>query len=142
MADHCTEVEVFEPHNQRMNRRHVVAATATTALAGCTGLFESDEHSRLELTVRNDREEPITVEINVVDSEGTTYEERSEQIDSGVVQAVTVRVGTTGRHEVTVTGDGFGGQLAWNAETCAVYEGTVSVNDQQVSVAGECLTQR
>lgn len=125
-----------------MNRRYFLAAAVTTSLAGCTGLFDDDENSRLDLTVQNDRTEPITVQIAVVDAQGTTYEDDSDQIDSGVARAFEVIAGTEGRHEVTVSGDDFRGQLAWNAETCQLFDGQVRVTDDLVEVAGECVNQR
>jgi len=125
-----------------MNRRHFVAVAATASLAGCTGLFEGDEGSNLDLTVQNERAEPVSVQVVVVDSEGTTYEDESDQIDSGVARAFEVRVGTAGRHEVTVSGDDWAGQLAWNATTCRLFDGQIRVTDELVEVAGECVDQR
>lgn len=121
-----------------MYRRHFVALAATSSLAGCTGLLDSDESGRLDLTVHNEGGAPITVRVAVVDEEGTTYEDESDRIDSGVARAFEVAVGTEGRHEVTVSGDDFEGQLAWNADTCTRYEGTVRVTDDRLEVAGEC----
>lgn len=125
-----------------MDRRHFLAGAATASLAGCTGIFDSDENGSLDLTVQNERSEPVTVQVEVVDDEGTTYEDESDQIDSGVARAFEVTVGTTGRHEVTVSGDGWRGQLAWNADTCAIFDGAVRVTDGGVEVAGECVQQR
>lgn len=125
-----------------MNRRHFVGIAATVSLAGCTGLFDSDQSSRLDLTVQNERADPVTVQVVVVDDDGTTYEDESDQIDSGVARAFEVAVGTAGRHEVTVSGDDFQGQLAWNADTCALFDGTIRVTDESVEVAGECIDQR
>lgn len=62
-------------------------------------------NSQLDLTVQNERNEPVTAQVTVVDDEGMTYEDESEQIDSGVARAFEVIVGTAGRHEVTVSGD-------------------------------------
>jgi hypothetical protein len=125
-----------------MNRRHFVAAAATASLTGCTGLFDNGENSRLDLTVQNDRPNPITVRVEVVDTEGTTYEDETYRIDSGVARAFEVGVGTEGRHEVTISGDDFQGQLAWSAETCQLFTGTVRVTGERVEVAGECVNQR
>lgn len=125
-----------------MNRRHFVAVATAASLAGCTGVIDTEEHSRLDLTVQNDRADPVTVRVTVVDDEGTTYEDESEQIDSGVARAFDVTVGTTGRHELTVAGDDFRGQLAWNADTCARFDGHVRVTAERVAVAGECTQQR
>ena len=130
------------PPKNGMNRRHFVAVAATVSLAGCTGLFDSEENSSLDLTVQNERTEPVTVQIVVVDGEGTTYEDESDQIDSGVASAFEVPVGTDGRHEVTVSGEDWQGQLAWNADTCLLFQGTVRVTDESVEVAGECIQQR
>lgn len=128
--------------NDGMNRRHFVGVAATASLAGCTGLFDSEENSRLDLTVQNERAGPVTVQVVVVDDEGTTYEDESYQIDSGVARAFEVPVGTDGRHEVTVSGEDWQGQLAWNADTCVRFDGTVSVTGERVEVAGECVQQR
>lgn len=125
-----------------MNRRHFVAIAATASLAGCTGLFESEENSRLDLTVQNERAEQVTVHVVVVDDEGKTYEEESDQIDSGVARAFEVPVGTDGRYEVTVSGEDWTGQLAWNATTCRLFDGRVTVTEDLVEVAGECVDQR
>lgn len=125
-----------------MNRRHFLGAAAAGSLAGCTGLFGDEENSRLDLTVQNDRADRITVQITVVDTEGTTYEDGSDQIGSGTSRAFEVIVGHEGRHEVTVSGDDFRGQLAWNAGVCRLFDGTIRVTDGAVEVAGECVDQR
>lgn len=125
-----------------MDRRHFVAVAATASLAGCTGLFGNEQHSSLGLTVQNERAGSVTARIVVVDDEGTTYEDESDQIDSGVARTFEVPVGTTGRHEVTVTGDDWQGRLAWNADTCVLFDGQVSVTADSVEVAGECVQQR
>jgi len=125
-----------------MDRRHFLAAVGMTSLAGCTGVFNGEERSRLDLTVQNDRADPITVQVDVVDVEGTTHEDESDQVDSGVARAFEVIGGTEGRHEVTVSGDDFRGQLAWNATTCRLFDGQVRVTDDLVEVAGECVEQR
>jgi hypothetical protein len=125
-----------------MNRRQFVATVGTVSLAGCLTSSGSDENSRLDLTVQNDRPGPVTVDVTVVDEDGTTYEEASDQIDSGVARAFEVTGGSAGRHEVTVAGDDWQGQLAWNAATCVRFEGTVRVTEESVEVAGECITQR
>lgn len=135
-------IQVSCPRARIVNRRHVVAVGATVSLAGCTGLFEREESSRLSLTVQNERAEPVTVQIDVVDAEGTTYEDESDQIDSGVARAFEVNVGTNGRHEATVSGDDWQGQLAWNADTCALFDGTVRVTGESVEVVSECVQQR
>lgn len=125
-----------------MERRFFLAAAGVVSLAGCAGLSGSDEKSRLDLTVQNERAGPVTVQVAVVDDQGTTYENESDQIDSGVARAFQVSVGVTGRHEVTVSGDDFEGKLAWNAETCALFDGRVRVTDELVEVASECAQPR
>jgi hypothetical protein len=125
-----------------MNRRQFVAVATTASLAGCMGSSDSEESSSLALTVQNERADPVTVTVVVVDDEGTTYEEASDQVDSGVASAFEVPVGTGGRHEVTVSGEDWQGKLAWNADSCALFDGTVRVTDQSVEVAGECVQQR
>ena len=133
---------MVRPHSDGMNRRHFVAVATTASLAGCTGLFDSEENSSLDLTVQNERADPVTVQVVVVDDEGTTYEDESYQIDSGVARAFQVPVGTDGRHEVTVSGEDWQGQLAWNADTCVLFDGRVRVTDESVEVASECVQQR
>lgn len=125
-----------------MDRRQFVAAVATFSLAGCLGSSGNDENSHLDLTVQNDRSGPVTVAVSVVEDGGPTYEDVSDQIDSGVARAFDVSVGAEGRHVVTVSGSDWHGQLAWNATSCAVFEGTVRVTEDSVEVAGECVTQR
>lgn len=125
-----------------MDRRHFVAVAATASLAGCTGVFGSETESQLALTVQNERAGPVTVRVEVVGDEGTTYEDASAQIDGGVARSFEVVVGTGGRHEVTVSGDDWRGQLAWNAGTCALFDGTVRVTSESIEVAGECTDLR
>ncbi|ELZ34538.1 hypothetical protein C474_02496 [Halogeometricum pallidum JCM 14848] len=125
-----------------MNRRHFIALAATGSLAGCTGRFGNEENSRLDLTVRNDRTDPVTVQVVVVGADGTTYTEESDTLEPGVSRAFEAVVGREGRREVTVSGDDFSGQLAWDAGTCRLFDGTVRVTDEAVEVAGECVDQR
>jgi hypothetical protein len=125
-----------------MHRRHFVAVVATGSLAGCTGLFDNEESSRLDLTVQNERADPVTVQVTVVDNEGTSYGDESDQIDSGVARAFEIPVGTSGRHEMTVSCENWQGKLACYADTCALFDGTVRVTDESVEVAGECVQQR
>lgn len=125
-----------------MNRRRVLGVVATASLAGCSGLSSGAEKGRLDLTVGNERADAVTVEVTVVDDGGTTYEDTSDRIDSGVARAFEVTVGTAGRHEVTVAGADWQGQLAWNADTCARFDGTVRVTADSVEVAGECVDPR
>lgn len=125
-----------------MNRRHFVAILSAGSLAGCTGLFDNGANGQLDLTVQNERSEPVTVRVVVVDSEGTTYEDESDRVEGGVARAFEVPVGRDGRHEVTVSGDDWRGQLAWNAGTCTLFDGTVSVTDESVEVASECVRRR
>ena len=97
-----------------MHRRELLTATVATAVgaAGCLGLGGTDP-GRLDLTVRNDGDDPVDVD-----------------------------VGETGRHEVVVTGADWQGRLAWDAGVCALYDGTVAVDGESVEVAGECVDPR
>ncbi|WP_424015295.1 hypothetical protein ACOZ35_04710 [Halorubrum xinjiangense] len=127
-----------------MERRRLLAASTgalAAAAAGCLGLGESDP-GRLDLTVRNDGDDPVDVDVTVAGDDGTTYEEESDRVDAGVARAFEVTVGASGRHEVTVTGADWEGRLAWDAETCAVYDGQVAVDGETVEVAGECVDPR
>lgn len=137
-----TDVQVRRGRYYRMDRRHFVAAAGALSLAGCTGLFSERENSRLDLAVRNERPDPVTVQVDVVADDGTTYEDASDQVDSGVARAFEVVVGTAGRHTVTVTGEDFRGELAWNADTCRLFDGTVRVTDGALEVIGECVDPR
>lgn len=125
-----------------MNRRQFFTIAGTMSLAGCLGSSGDDENSQLDLTVQNERSGPMTVDVTVVDEDGTSYEEVSDRIDSGVARAFEVTGGTEGRHEVTVSGDDWQAQLAWNATTCALFEGTIRVTEGSVEVASECVNQR
>jgi hypothetical protein len=126
-----------------MHRRELLTATAAlaTATAGCLGLGENDP-GRLDLTVRNDGDEAVDVDVVVRGDDGTLYEEETDRIDPGVARAFEAVVGETGRREVVVTGADWEGQLAWDAEVCALYDGTVAVDGETVSVAGECVDPR
>jgi hypothetical protein len=124
-------------------RRQFLAAAATVPLAGCASLTGGDdEPSRLDLTVQNERPEPVTVDVSVVGDDGTTYESTSDQVDSGVARAFEVPVGTSGRHEATVSGDDWEGRVAWQAGTCSLFDGRVLVTPEAVEVASECVQQR
>lgn len=108
--------------------------------AGCLGVgSDGDSQSRLDLTVQNDRPNPVVFQLTVTDADGTTLVNESERLGGSVGQSFDFTVGTTGRHEVTVAGADWTGQLAWNADTCARYDATVRVTDDSVEVAGECL---
>ncbi|WP_200531472.1 hypothetical protein [Halorubrum sp. LN27] len=126
-----------------MRRRELLTGTAAlaTAAAGCLG-FGKNDSGRLDLTVRNDGDEPVDVEVVVEGDDGTTYVEESDRVDAGVARAFEVTVGATGRHEVVVTGADWEGRLAWDAGVCALYDGTVAVEAETVSVAGECVDPR
>lgn len=129
-----------------MDRRELLTAAAATvtagAISGCLGLGEA-EPGRLDLTVRNDGDAPVDVEVVVRGDDETIYTERSERVDVGVARAFEATVGGTGRHEVTVTGDDWEGRLAWDASVCGLFEGTVAVDaDRTVAVAGECVDPR
>lgn len=73
---------------------------------------------------------------------GTTYAEESDRIDGGVARSFAVAVGTSGRHVVTVSGDDFRGELAWDTGVCRRFDGTVAVADGSVEVVGGCVEQR
>ena len=126
-----------------VNRRHLLAATAAsaTAAAGCLGAGDPDP-GHLDLTVRNDGDAPVEVEMVVRGDDGTTYASASDRIDPGVGRALQTTVGERGRHEVVVTGADWEGRLAWDAGVCAVYDGTVAIGDGTVEVAGECVDAR
>lgn len=125
-----------------MDRRQFLGVAATASLAGCTGLLGDDPDGRLDLTVQNDRGNPVSVQVTVADDEGTTYADETDQVDPGVARAFEVTVGSAGRHEVTVDGADWRGQLAWDAGTCALFDGTVRVTGEAVEVAGECVDPR
>ncbi|GAB7008486.1 hypothetical protein [Halorubrum trueperi] len=128
-----------------MKRRGVLAAASATAsvgtVAGCLGLDDGDP-GRIDLTVRNDGDEPIDADVVVRGDDGTTYAEETDQIEPGVARSVEATVGATGRHEVVVTGDDWEGRLAWDAAVCGLFDGTVTVDAGNVSVAGECVDPR
>jgi hypothetical protein len=124
-----------------VHRRRFLALAATVPLTGCGGLGEA-EPSQLALTVQNQREQPITAQVTVLDSEGTTYEDETDQIDSNVARTFEVTVGPSGRHEGTVSGADWRGQLAWNADVCERFSGTVRVTSDAIEVASECDTPR
>jgi hypothetical protein len=111
--------------------------------AGCLGGgSDGDAQSRLELTVQNDGTAPVSLQLTVTEADGTVLVDESERLDSGVGRAFDFTVGTTGRHEVTVAGEDWTGQLAWNADACARYDATVRVTADGVDVAGECLERQ
>lgn len=125
-----------------MYRRRLLALGAAATVAGCSGSIGGEQRRRLDLTVQNDRDDAITVRIEAVDAEGFNFEFEEARIDGGVVETFDIFVGSTGRYETTVTGDDFRGQLAWNAGTCALFDGAVRVTDERVNVSGECVQQR
>lgn len=122
-----------------MYRRRFLVVGATASVAGCSGSFGGERNGRLDLTVQNDRADAITVQVEVVDAEGLNYEFEEAQIGSGVAETFEVVVGTDDRHEVTVSGEDFRGQLAWNVDTCLHFRGTVGVTSEGVEVASECI---
>ena len=127
-----------------MDRRRLLVAGAgalAVAAAGCLGTGDP-EPSRLDLTVRNDGDDPVDVEVVVAGDDGTTHAEESDRVDAGVARAFEVVAGATGRHEAAVTGADWEGRLAWDAGTCALYDGTVAVDGETVAVAGECVDPR
>jgi hypothetical protein len=125
-----------------MRRRRYVALGLAASVAGCTGSFDSETNSRLDLTVQNERADAITVRVTVVDDEGSTHASEDARIESGVARAFEVAAGRNGRHEATVAGDDWRGQLAWNADTCLRFDGTVRVTAESVEVASECTELR
>jgi hypothetical protein len=85
-----------------MERRGLLAAgtgALAVATAGCLALGDPDP-SRLDLTVRNDGDGPVDVEVVVSGEDGTTYAEESDRVDAGVARAFESTVGARGRHEV------------------------------------------
>ena len=127
-----------------MERRSLLAASAgalAASAAGCLGTGDSDP-SRLDLTVRNDGDDPVDVEVVVAGDDGTTYAEESDRVDAGVARAFEVVAGAAGRHEAAVTGPDWEGRIAWDAGTCALYDGLVAVDGETVEVAGECVDPR
>ena len=123
-----------------MERRSLLAASASAlagAAAGCLGTGDA-EPSRLDLTVRNDGDEPVEANVVVSGGDGTTYAEESVRVDPGVARAFEATVGATGRHEVTVAGGDWEGRLAWDADVCRRYDATVAVDAETVAVAGGC----
>ena len=127
-----------------MERRRLLAATAgavAVPAAGCLGAGDAGP-SRLDLTVRNDGSTPVDVAVVVSGDDGTTYLEESDRVGAGVARAFEASVGETGRREVAVTGPDWEGRLAWDAGTCALYDGLVAVDAETVEVAGECADSR
>lgn len=111
--------------------------------AGCLGLGgNSDTQSRLDLSVQNDGSQPLSFQVVVTEPDGTILVNDSQQLDGGDGQSFDFTVGTTGRHEVTVSGEDWAGQLTWNTDTCARYDATIRITDESVEVAGECLEQQ
>jgi len=125
-----------------MERRRLLAAGAAALAGAAAGCLGSDDPGRLDLTVRNDGDAPVDVDVVVEGDDGTTYAEESDRVDAGVARAFEVTVGASGRHEVTVTGADWEGRLAWDAATCALYDGGVTVDGETVEVAGECVDPR
>ncbi len=55
-----------------MNCRRFVTAAATASLAGCAGLGDGGDNGQINLIVQNERAEPVTAQVAVVD-EMTCY---------------------------------------------------------------------
>ena len=125
-----------------MERRTLLAAGTGALAAAAAGCLGEDDPGRLDLTVRNYGDAPVDVEVVVEGDDGPTYEEESDRVDAGVARAFEVTVGASGRHEVVVTGTDWEGRLAWDAGTCALYDGRVAVDGETVEVAGECVDLR
>jgi hypothetical protein len=114
----------------------------TASLAGCTGLSSGGENSRLDLTVQNDGSDSMTIQLEVVDDEGTTYRDESIQIDGGATRTFEIGVGTDGNCEATISGENFQSQLSWNADGCAHYEGTIRLTSTSVETSSTCAQSR
>jgi len=126
-----------------VHRRTLLATAALASATGCSSLLGGDrDPNRLDLTVQNDRDQPLTATVTVVGPDDTVYLKETEQFDPGVARAFVERVGTTGRHEVTVEGEGFGGSQAWNAEQCSLYDARIRLTPDSVESSGECVQSR
>lgn len=108
--------------------------------AGCLGAGTGgDSQSRLNLTVQNDGTQPVSFRVTLTEADGTVLVNESERLNGSVGRSFDFTVGTTGRHEVTVAGEDWGGGVAWDADTCARYDATIRVSNESVEVIGECL---
>lgn len=127
-----------------VNRRQYLATAtlSTAALAGCTGLLNDPEPSRLDLTVQNETDSRVTVEVTVTGPDGETYLNESDGVDPDVARAFEATVATDGRHEVVVSGSDFEGSLAWDAGVCLLYDGRVLLTAESVETEGECVDER
>lgn len=126
-----------------MRHWHVVAVGLLVLSTGCMGLGGGGETaSAVDITVQNDCGEPVPFRLTVAGESGTQYANESDRLSGGVARAFEGTVGTTGRHEATVTGEDWQGQPAWNAESCERFDATVRITEGSVEVAGECLEQR
>lgn len=127
-----------------MRNWRIVVMVLLVLSAGCTSFPGGDGETRstLNLTVQNDRSQPVSFQLAVTDEDGAVLANESEQLASGVGQTFEFTVHTTGRHEGTVTGEDWRGQLAWNADTCARFDAAVRITDESVEVASECLEQQ
>ncbi|WP_206043438.1 hypothetical protein [Haloarcula rubripromontorii] len=126
-----------------MRRVQACLVGALVISAGCAGLGDvTDTRSRLDLTVQNDGSEAISFQIVVTDADGAVIANESDRLAGSVGQSYVFTVDTTGRHEVRVAGADWRGQIAWNANACANYEGTIRVTADEVAVAGECVQQQ
>ncbi len=112
-------------------------------VAGCVGFGGgSDDGSQVDVTVQNDRGQVVSFDIVVRADDGTIFLEESDQLESSVAQSFTATGAASGRHEVTVIGTDWRGQLAWNAESCKQFDATIRITDEVVDVVGECLEYR
>lgn len=127
-------------HPEHVTRRGLLAVAGTVAFAGCSG--STDEPSRLDLTVANERSEPIDVTVTVTGPDGERYEDETDRIEPDVSRAFEVVVGRSGRHELIVSGNGWSGSLAWNAGSCRLYDGIVRITETAVETSGECVDER
>lgn len=125
-------------------RLALVAVTLLVLSAGCAALPGGSDtvESRLELTVHNQRSQPISVQVTVRGPDGAVAATESDRLDPNVGQAFDFTVTKPGLYELTVAGDDWRGQLTWNAQTCAHFDATVRVTPASVEVAGQCVDQR
>lgn len=73
-------------------------------------------------------------QLAVTDGDGAVIVNESEHLDSGVGQSYGFTVETNGRHEVSVVGDDWRGQLAWSADTCAQFDATIRITDDRFAL--------
>lgn len=121
-----------------MNRRQFTTAITAFTLAGCAERAENEDVGRLDLTIQSERPDTIAVDVTVVDEAGTTYAEVSDYLESGTTRSFEFAVGTSGRHEATVASDEWRSQIAWDVDTCSLYEALINVSSEEIQTLGEC----